>query len=144
MKFTKLIALVVGVAGLFWVSVSLNDAQAQIKKGKTRPAATKYLMRGVVRPSCASLGKLLKEGPADDKAWDTVACHAACLSEMSFALMDDGRCPDGVWAKAATKNLREGAAAVLAASESKDLDAANAAFKTLTGSCSACHKAHKK
>ncbi len=144
MKFTKITALAVSVAGLFWISTSLNDAQAQKTKGKTRPAATKYLMRGVVRPSCASLGKLLKEGPADDKAWDTAACHAACLSEMSFALMDDGRCPDGVWAKAATKNLREGSAAVLAAVEAKDLDAANAAFKTVTASCAACHKEHKK
>ncbi len=58
--------------------------------------------------------------------------------------MDDGRCPDGVWAKGAGGTLRDGTVALLAAAEAKDADAANAAFKTVTSSCAACHKAHKK
>lgn len=121
-----------------------TTASAQIKKGKERAAETKYLMRGIVQPQCASLGGLLQgDGPADEKAWDTVACHAACLNEMSHALMDDGRCPDGVWAEAARTTLREGSAEVLAAAEKKDLEAASAGFKKLTQACAACHKAHK-
>ena len=121
-----------------------TNASAQVTKGKTRPAATKYLMRGIMQPNCAGLGKLLKgDGPADDKAWDTAACHASCLNEMSYLLMSDGRCPDATWAGAATKDLRNGSAEVLAACEKKDLAAANAAFKRMTQACAACHKAHK-
>ncbi|QDT26627.1 cytochrome c [Gimesia panareensis] len=121
-----------------------THASAQVKQGKTRPAETKYLMRGITQPNCAGLGKLLKgDGPADEKAWDTAACHAACLNEMGFLLMSDGRCPDGKWAGAA-KTLQAESAAVLKACQQKDLKAASAAFKKMTGSCAACHKAHKK
>jgi cytochrome c556 len=62
---------------------------------------------------------------------------------MSYLLMDDGRCPDAVWAGAA-KDLREGSAAVLAAAEKKDVESAREAFKKVTGACAACHKEHKK
>jgi hypothetical protein len=86
---------------------------------------------------------LLKTEPTDDKTWDIVACHAACLNEMGHLLMDDGRCPDAAWAGAA-KNLRDGSAAVLAAAEKKDVEAARTAFKTVTDGCAGCHKAHRK
>jgi cytochrome c556 len=141
----KSVRFVVAIAVAVCCACILNNhASAQKTKGKTRPAATKYLMRGMVKPNCAGLGKLLKDGPADEKAWDNAACHAACLNELSFLLMDDGRCPDGVWAKAAKTTLREGSAEISAAIKEKDLDAANAAFKKITSSCAACHTAHKK
>ncbi len=143
MRFIRSAALALGVIGLIWLSTVPGDVQAQKTQGKSRPAATKYLMRGIVRTNCAGLGKLLNDGPADDEAWDTAACHAACLNEMSFVLMDDGRCPDGVWAEAAGKTLRTGTEALMAAIEAKDAAAASAAFKTATSSCAACHKAHK-
>ena len=143
MKSVRFVAVCVFALSVCWLNLSFEGALAQKTKGKSRPAATKYLMRGIVRPNCADLGKLLKDGPADEESWDTAACHAACLNEMSFALMDDGRCPDGVWATAAKTTLREGTEAVLAAVEAKDLDAANAAFKKITSSCASCHKAHK-
>ncbi|MFN8008269.1 MAG: hypothetical protein U0V70_14840 [Terriglobia bacterium] len=131
---------IVGVALLF-MGLGLT---AQVKKGQTRAAATKYLMRAVNQPMCAGLGASLKDsGPADDKAWDTAMCQASVLNEMGFLLMEDGRCPDAVWAGAA-KDLREGSAAVLAALEKKDLEAARTSFKTVTGACGTCHKAHKK
>ena len=117
--------------------------QAKITKGKSRPMTTKQLMNGVVKAHCGALKKGLEAGPSDDKAWDAIAMHAAILNESSFTLMDDGRCPDGVWAGATTKNLRVGSADVLKAVEARDLDAAKAAFKNVTKSCSACHKAHK-
>lgn len=140
-KLTVVAILAVSAIGIVILGA---NASAQIKKGKTRPAETKYLMRGIVQPNCASLGKLLKgDGPTDDKAWDMAACHAACLNEASFLLMSDGRCPDGKWANAAKTTLREGSAATFAACEKKDLKAANAAFKKMTQSCAACHKAHK-
>ncbi len=98
-------------------------------------------MAGITQPHCKALGEQLKgSGPADDKAWDTAACHAACLNELSYLLMDDGRCPDGAWA-GAVKSLREGSAAALKAAHEKDLDATKAGFKQATESCTACHKA---
>jgi cytochrome c556 len=120
-----------------------DEAGAQVAKGKSRPAATKFLMRGITQPHCKGIGDLLKDpGPADDKAWETLACHAACLNELSAALMQDGRCPDGTWAGAA-KTLTEGSAAVIAAADKKDLAAAQAAFGNVTASCKTCHEAHK-
>jgi len=144
MKAVRYAVVAVMTLSICWLSVSSETASAQKTKGKTRAAPTKYLMRGIVRPNCASLGELLKAGPADDEAWDNAACHAACLNEMSHVLMDDGRCPDGAWATAAKTTLRDGSAAVMSAVEAKDLDAAQAAFKTVTSACAACHKAHKK
>ena len=123
--------------------VAFEEAGAQVAKGKSRPAATKFLMRGITQPHCKGIGDLLKDpGPADDKAWETLACHAGCLNELSAALMQDGRCPDGTWAGAA-KALTDGSAAVLAAADKKDLAAAQAAFGTVTASCKTCHEAHK-
>jgi len=140
----KWVVVVVGVTIGMGLMALGGSALAQKTKGKTRAAATKYLMRGINQPHCAGLGGLLKDsGPADDKAWDTAACHASCLNEMSYLLMDDGRCPDGVWAGAA-KSLREGSAAALAAIDKKDLDGTKTAFKTVTAACADCHKAHKK
>jgi cytochrome c556 len=131
-------AIVTGLMGLS------GTWAAQKTKGKSRAAATKYLMRGIMFPNCKGLGDLLKEaGPADEKAWDTAACHASCLNEMSHLLMDDGRCPDSVWAGAASKELREGTAAVLEAVEKKDVKATREAFQKVTAACSACHDAHK-
>jgi cytochrome c556 len=119
-----------------------SPVEAQKSKGKTRPAETKFLMRAINQPHCGSLGKLLKDGPADDKAWETALCHASVLNEMSFVLMDDGRCPDKEWAGAA-KALRECSAKVMEAARAKDLEGAQAAFKKLVGACSGCHSAHK-
>jgi hypothetical protein len=118
-------------------------SEAQVKKGKTRVLQTKQLMGGLVRPNCAGIGEGLKTAPTDDKGWDELATKAALLNEASFVLMDDGRCPDGDWANAA-KALREASAAVLAKIEAKDAAGAQAAFKGVTDSCGACHKAHKK
>ncbi len=116
---------------------------AQVKKGKTRAATTKQIMGGLVQPNCAALGGGTKAAPADDKAWATLATNAALLNEVSYLLMDDGRCPDADWANAA-KALRSASEAVLAKIEAKDHEGAATEFKKLTESCGACHKAHKK
>ena len=143
MKNARIVAFsIVAVLGCL-IAVQFQTASAQKTKGKTRLAETKYLMRGIVRPNCAALGKLLKDGPKTDKEWDTAACHASCLNEACHLLMADGRCPDGVWATAAKKNLGAGSEEVLAAVKSKDGEAAQAAFKTVTQACASCHKAHK-
>lgn len=126
-------------AGLFLC----QDAEAQKTKGKSRPTETKYLMRGVNQPNCAALAGFLKDkGPAADKAWEQAVCHAAILNEMSYVLMDDGRCPDKDWAGAA-KELREHSAKVVEAAKAKNLADAQAAFKGVTGACASCHKVHR-
>jgi len=116
---------------------------AQIKKGKTRAALTKQIMSGLVQPNCSAVGKAAKEAPADDKAWAVLATNAALLNEASYLLMDDGRCPDADWAKAAAV-LRTGSEKVLAKVEAKDMAGAAEEFKAVLDSCKACHKAHKK
>ncbi len=136
----KLLGMVL-VLGL--ISVLSVSSPAQVKKGKTRVLTTKQLMSGLVKPQCGSLGEALKTAPTDDKGWEELATKAALLNESSYTLMDDGRCPDGEWAKASTQ-LREGSAAVLAKIEAKDAAGALEAFKGVTASCATCHKAHKK
>lgn len=125
------------------VAIGAMQAVAQVKQGKTRPAKTKQLMKGLVAANCGALGEALKTAPADDAAWEDLALKAALLNEASYLLMDDGRCPDGDWSAAAT-TLREGSAAVLAKVEAKDAAGAGEAFKAMTQACGACHKAHKK
>ncbi len=134
--------LYVGVAMAAAALVTLS-ATAQIKKGKTRLALTKQIMGGLVKPHCAAIGEGTKTAPADDKAWDALATHAALLNEASYLLMDDGRCPDADWANAC-KTLRAGSEAVMAKVEAKDAAGAAEEFKKITQSCAACHKAHKK
>ncbi len=126
------------------VLMQQGPATAQIKKGKTRTAETKYLMRGIVKAHCGGLGGLLKgDGPKTDEQWDTAACHASCLNELSHSLMADGRCPDKTW-KEACDTLRGCSEVVLKAVKDKDAKKASSAFSALTKSCGACHKAHKK
>ncbi len=136
----KLLCIGITLSVVIFASVV---ATAQVKKGKTRLLLTKQLMGGLVQPNCKGLGDGLKEAPADDKAWSALATKAALLNEASFVLMADGRCPDGAWAGAATK-LREGSEALYKKIEAKDAAGAQAAFKKVTESCGACHKAHKK
>ncbi|MCX7418909.1 MAG: hypothetical protein NT013_05150 [Planctomycetia bacterium] len=117
-----------------------DRVQAQKTKGKTRAASTKHLMNGLVGSNC---GALKKDLDSTEINWNDITLHAALLNEAGHLLMDDGRCPDGEWAKA-SKALQAQSAAVLAAAEKDDAATAKAAFKELTAqSCAICHAAHK-
>jgi len=144
MKMTSMFSdrakVIVSVAVLVAASAT---GIAQIKQGKTRALKTSQLMSGLVKPNCDALKKGLMEGTPSGDAWEDLATKAALLNEASFMLMDDGRCPDGVWADATTKKLREGSSALLMALEAKDHSAAKNAFKTMTESCKGCHEKHK-
>ena len=131
--------VVTGIAALVAATT-----MAAVKKGKTRILTTSQMMAGTVKPHCTAIKNALKDGPADDEAWSELAMHAAILNESSYYLMDDGRCPDKVWADAVKTQLAVGSADVVKAAEAKDVEAAREAFKTLTASCKACHKAHKE
>lgn len=121
--------------------VIAERVEAQKTKGKIRAALTKQLMKGLVSANCGAVKKALD---AAEINWDDVTLHAALLNESGYVLMDDGRCPDGEWAKAA-KALQATSATLLAAAETKDAAAAKAAFADLTGqSCKVCHTTHKK
>lgn len=118
----------------------VGNVQAQKTKGKTRPATTKQLMKGMVAPTCGELKKLLEEKEVN---WDNVGVKAAVLNEAGYLLLDDGRCPDADWAKA-SEALKSTSAAILEAVGKKDAAGANEAFKKLTtDGCAACHKVHK-
>jgi hypothetical protein len=137
------IVLAVSLA-LAWCCTT-PPGHAQVKKGKSRVAETKYLMRGVVQPNCAGIGALLKDkdkGPADDKQWDQVVLFGEVLNEMSYVIMDDGRCPDKDWADAAS-TLRDCSAKIVEAGKAKNTDDLRTAFKGVLGSCTSCHKVYK-
>ena len=70
--------------------------------------------------------------------------RSTILQRKGLLLVEDGRCPDGVWAEAASKTLRERSADVLKAIEAKDAAAAKTAFEKVTKSCAACHEKHKE
>lgn len=140
-KFRRLQNLAVAAVALALVG---GVASAQVKKGKSRAAKTSQLMKCVTKPNCEAAKKALDAGPASDEAWEGLAANAAVLNELSYLLMDDGRCPDGVWAESASKTLRQGSADLLAAAEAKDAAAAKTAFGNMTKSCKACHEKHKE
>jgi hypothetical protein len=144
LNFRSLKVAIVALAVAIPVMISFQAGNAQVKKGKTRTATTHDLMESALATPIHGISDGLKDaGPADDKAWGKVRVAAALLNEMGYGLMDDGRCPDGVWAEAC-KQLREGSAKLIAAAEAKNLTDAREALKLTGASCATCHKAHKK
>ena len=136
--------LVGGAAVLAGVFLFASQGTAQIKKGKTRPLTTKQMMAALVKPNCTALAEALKEnGPADDKAWETALTQAAVVNESGHILMEDGRCPDNVWAEA-SKMMQDGSQALVTKIEAKDAAGAREAMGTMMKSCGACHRVFKK
>ncbi|MFK5922242.1 MAG: hypothetical protein QM496_08690 [Verrucomicrobiota bacterium] len=114
------------------------------KKGKKRPLKTSTVMKSVIRPHCGALRKVLKGNLKTEEEWAEVISQAEILSEASFILMSDGRCPDEVWSGAATQTLRYCAQVIISAAEEKNQVVARTAFGKLTQSCSTCHDAHRE
>lgn len=114
------------------------------KKKSTRPLQTSTVMKSLTKPNCDALRKILDKGPETSEDWEQLIEHSEVLSEVSFVLMDDGRCPDYVWEGAAALTLRNCAKAIIAASEHRNIVVARGAFKKLKESCTSCHDAHKE
>lgn len=136
---------VVMVAGGGAIVLAVRATAADAPKGVSpdRVLAIKHIMAGIHVPHAKALGEALKgEGPKDDKAWSDLALHAALLNESGHLLMENGRCPDNVWADAAAA-LRKGSAGVFEAAGKKDLKAAQAGLAQINTSCGACHAKHK-
>jgi len=115
-----------------------------VKKGKSRPLKTSTVMKSVIKPHCGILRKMLKGEIKSDDDWAAVIAEAEILSEASYILMSDGRCPDEVWSGAATQTLRYCSQVIISAAEEKNPVVVRAAFGKLTESCSVCHDAHRE
>ncbi len=116
---------------------------AQVVEGRTRPAKTGTLMKILFKPCGDRLEQALKGVPGGEGAWEHIFEQAVVLNELSYAFMDDGRCPDKRWADACAK-LREGSFAVMTATDRKDVKAARAGLALVKASCGACHQAWKR
>ncbi len=121
-----------------------KSAPKNVKKGKSRPLKTSTVMKYVIRPHCGALRKVLRSKLKTEEEWATVISEAEILSEASYILMSDGRCPDEVWSGAATQTLRYCAQVIISAAEEKNQVVARTAFEKLTQSCSTCHDAHRE
>ena len=135
--------LILTLAGLLGAAALASQGLAQITKGKSRPASTKALMNAWIGPMRAALDAELKTEPADDKAWASIAAKAEVLNESGHSLMEDGRCPDAVWA-AACKTLKDATSTLAVKAQVKDLAGAREAYGVFMTSCKSCHTAHKK
>jgi cytochrome c556 len=133
------------MAVLVFLTAAVVATNGQVKKGKTRPLTTEQLMEAIVKPHMTALKKgLIDAKPASDDDWKHLALSVSLLNESSFIMMEDGRCPDQVWADACVKDLREGSAMAAEAIAKRDVEAALAGVKKLGASCKACHTKHKE
>ncbi len=144
MKASFTLRACVGTCALLIAAATLATATAQVEKGKSRPMRTEHFMEGSIKPHATGIKKGLEAGPSTDEDWNELAMHAEILNEGSYVLMEDGRCPDSVWADAATKTMRHGSESLIQAIDLKDLAAAKKAFGDLSKSCKECHEKHKK
>ncbi len=129
--------------GLVAVVAFVAGSTSVLAQDKGRVTSVGDIMKAIHKPHCGGIGELLKgDGPKDDAAWQQMLLHAAMLNESGHLLMQNNRCPSKVWAEA-TGTLRAGATGVHEAAGNKDVEAARAAFKTLTSACGACHKVYR-
>ncbi|RMG33622.1 MAG: hypothetical protein D6725_15395 [Planctomycetota bacterium] len=137
-------ACVFGLAMVWLVGVVLvnvREGRTAPQRQKKRAASVHQLMEGFVSVNCGALKKALD---AEKTNWKQVQLRAALLNEAGFILLEDGRCPDATWAKAA-RALQTHSVEVIEAAKKQDKDAALAAFKNLTSNgCATCHKVHRK
>ena len=111
--------------------------------GEDKTPSIKEIMKAVAAKETGLCGKCAAAGKAEK--WEDAQKFskqlAACVSSLP-----KNACPKGdadSWAKL-SKEFAEQAAAVSKAAEAKDAKEFAAAMKAFTGSCKACHDAHKK
>jgi cytochrome c556 len=144
MKSKTLLLCAAGLGLALGVTVMSGTTQGAKNDKGQRSMNVHQLMEGTVKPHCTALKNGLKAEPADEKAWKKLVTNAALLNEASYSLMEDGRCPDKVWAEATTKTLRPNSAALVTALKAKNFAKAKTVFGAMTKSCKACHDEHKE
>jgi len=107
-----------------------------------KPPTIKEVMKAVAAKDTGFCGQCAAAAKAEK--WEDAQKYAKKLAECAAALQKN-KCPLGdaeSWAKL-SKEFADQAEAVSKAAESKDTAKFNDALKTFTGSCKACHEAHK-
>jgi len=108
-----------------------------------KPPTIKEVMKAVAAKETGLCGQCAAAAKAEK--WEDAQKLAKKMAECASALPKN-KCPLGdaeSWAKL-TKQYAAQAEAVSKAAESKDTEKFNDALKTFTGSCKACHEAHRE
>ena len=113
----------------------------------TRPepvAETKLLMEGMAGANMRGLGKLLRDKPADDRAWAFARGQALLIAETGNLLLirPPRAAGQDVWAGHAA-DLRDAAGGLARAAAAKDYPKARAALAGVANVCNRCHQAFR-
>jgi len=133
---------------VLWAAVGSSRASEEghhhlYDKGE-RALSVHQMMEGLMKPNFQRLKRGLRQAPSSSEAWHELQLNAALLNEMSYNLMRDGRKQDEVWAKAASKLLRNNSAKLVEALEHEDFEAAQESFRGIGKGCKTCHDKHKE
>jgi hypothetical protein len=117
--------------------------------GKVEPkllpvAETRLLMEGLAHANFRGLERLLKQQPAEDKAWIFARGQALLIAETGNLLMlrPPHNPGEPVWFARAME-LRSAAAQLAGTLSKRDYDAAKTGLIQLAGHCNRCHKSFK-
>lgn len=111
-----------------------SDYQAQ--------ASAKDIMAKMIGPNNGQLRGMRGNGPQSDEDWATARTAAAIMAEGGQLLEMGGRSKDDIWSDA-SEGLVSAAGALVAASDSKDVDAWKTALGGVGQNCQSCHKVHR-
>ena len=129
---------------VFSIAVVLPDtARSEDQKKEPRIARVSDIMSGIHKPAMKAVRSVSEKTPETDKDWEKVRLGAALLNESGHLLMQNKRCPDGVWAGSCA-DLRASTADLALAVEAKNLESARTAIDKIATSCKSCHAKHRE
>jgi len=107
-------------------------------------AETRLLMEGLAHANFRGLERLLKQQPADDKAWTFARGQALLIAETANLLMirPPHNQAEAIWFARAME-LRDMAVQLAGTVSKRDYDASRAGLIQLAGQCNRCHKNFK-
>ena len=105
-------------------------------------ASIKDIMAKMVGPNNDQLREMQENGPQSEEDWATARTAATIMAEAAQLLEMGGRSKDGVWSET-SKGLTSATGALVAASDSKDVDAWKVALSDVGPTCQSCHETHR-
>ncbi len=105
-------------------------------------ASVKDIMAKMVGPNNDQLREMQENGPQSEEDWAAARTAATIMAEAAQLLEMGGRSKDGVWSET-SKGLTSATGALVAASDSKDVDAWKAAQSDVGPTCQSCHETHR-